>query len=121
MDLMFGQAELRAGRPELIVAQREALGPLREGLDGVVGDQDEEWSLVSWAWCTVWCSGARAGAGAGAESDPDAAAELARRLVRVYAGGVTAAARAARRAPSASRNPRKPGIPCAPVTSAIPT
>ena len=100
MDLMFRQAGRRPDDPELIVAQREALGPLREGLDGVVGDQAEEWSLVSWALVHGLVALVREQALARvAESDPDAAAELARRLVRVYAGGVTAAARAARRAP----------------------
>jgi len=100
MDLMFRQAELVPDDPELIVAQREALGPLREGLDGVVGDQAEEWSLVSWALVHGLVALVREQALARvAESDPSAAAELARRLVRVYAAGVTAAAHAARRAP----------------------
>ena len=100
MDLMFRQAELVPDDPELIVAQREALGPLREGLDGVVGEQAEEWSLVSWALVHGLVALVREQALARiAESDPDAAAELARRLVRVYAAGVTAAANAARRDP----------------------
>ena len=73
--------------------------PLREGLDGVVGEQAEDWSLVSWALVHGLVALVREQALARvAESDPDAAAELARRLVRVYAAGVTAAAHAARRA-----------------------
>ena len=96
MDLMFRQAELVPDDPELIVAQREALGPLREGLDGVVGEQAEEWSLVSWALVHGLVALVRERALARVtESDPDAAAELARRLVRLYAAGATAAARRA--------------------------
>jgi AcrR family transcriptional regulator len=96
MDLMFRQAELVPDDPELIVAQREALGPLREGLDGVVGEQAEEWSLVSWAMVHGLVSLVRERALARvAETEPEAAAELARRLVRLYAAGVTAAARRA--------------------------
>jgi AcrR family transcriptional regulator len=100
MDLMFRRTELVPDDPGLVTAQREALGRLRQAVAGVVVDQPEEWSMVSWAVVHGLVALVREEALARvAERDHEEAADLARRLVALYAAGVAATAQAARPAP----------------------
>lgn len=99
-DLMFRRAELASDDPGLAKAQRAALEPLRLAVADVMGDQAEDWSMLSWAVVHGLVALVREEALARvAEKKQAGAAEYARSLVRLYAGGVTAATRAARRNP----------------------
>jgi AcrR family transcriptional regulator len=91
MDLMFRRAELVPDDPALVAAQRDALAPLRETVAGGVGDQAEEWSMLSWAVVHGLVALVREEALARvAERDQEEAADLARQLVALYAAGVSA-------------------------------
>lgn len=94
MDLMFRRSELDAGDAGLIGAQRAAIGHLRAALAAVVGSDSEEWALVSWAFVHGLVSLLREGALAEvAERNPDEVRALARRLVVIFGGGLSADAR----------------------------
>lgn len=95
MDLMFRKAELLPDDASLATAQREALAPLRESVDAVVGERSEEWSMLSWAVVHGLVALVREEALARVtERAGTEAADLARQLVLQYAAGVAAAAHA---------------------------
>lgn len=97
MDLMFRRAELVPDDAALVAAQRDALAPLRETVAGIAGDQAEDWSMLSWAVVHGLVALVREEALARvAEKDRVGTAALARRLVALYAAGVSAAAQASR-------------------------
>ncbi|WP_167880627.1 TetR/AcrR family transcriptional regulator [Nocardioides guangzhouensis] len=96
MDLMFRRSELVPDDPALTTAQRDALAPLRAVVAGVVGDDAaEEWAILSWAVAHGLVALVREEALARvAEKDQDGAADLAHRLLGLYAAGVAAGAQA---------------------------
>ncbi len=97
-DLMFRRAELAPDDAGLAKAQRAALEPLRTAVAGLVGDQAEEWSMLSWAVVHGLVALVREEALARvAGTEQKGAEDYARRLVGLYAGGVTAATKASRR------------------------
>jgi len=88
-DLMFRRAELSPDDADLVAAQGESLGLLRDAVADVAGERSEDWSLVSWAVVHGLVTLVREGVLAPiAGRDPDAAADLARELVDLYAAGV---------------------------------
>lgn len=93
MDLMFRRSELVTDDPTLVVAQRTALGHLRDAVSDLAPANSEEWSLVSWAVVHGLVSLTREGVLTRvAETHATDPAGLARHLVAVYGAGVTAIA-----------------------------
>jgi AcrR family transcriptional regulator len=93
MDLMFRKTELVPDDADLVQAQREALNPLNLAVASVIGDDAEEWSIVSWAVVHGLVALVREEVLARVvELDQEQAATFARRLVSMYAAGVTAMA-----------------------------
>jgi AcrR family transcriptional regulator len=95
VDLMFRRSELDADDPQLIEAQRSALGRLRDAVAGVAVDDADGWSLVSWAVVHGLVTLVREEVLSRiTERAPGEAAALARELVALYARGVFAASHA---------------------------
>jgi AcrR family transcriptional regulator len=97
-DLMFRRAELAPNDAGLVKAQRAALEPLRSAVAELVADQAEEWSMLSWAVVHGLVALVREEALTRVAGKKRAAsADYARRLVGLYACGVTAATQPSRR------------------------
>lgn len=93
-DLMFRRSELATGDAELVAAQGESLGLLRQAVADVVPDDSEGWSLVSWAVVHGLVTLVREEVlGPIAGRPPGKVDDLARELVDLYAAGVGGSSR----------------------------
>lgn len=90
-DLMFRRSELTPDDADLVAAQAESLGLLRQAVADVVSEGAEGWSLLSWGVVHGLVSLIREGVLAPiAGREPDEVADLARDLVDQFAAGVAA-------------------------------
>lgn len=88
-DLMFRRSELSPGQPELVAAQAESLGLLRDAVADVAPMDSEGWSLVSWAVVHGLVTLVREGVLAPvAGRTPDTIDDLARELVDLFVEGM---------------------------------
>jgi hypothetical protein len=86
---MFRRSELAPDQPELVAAQAESLGLLREAVADVARTDSEGWSLVSWAVVHGLVTLVREGVLAPvAGRTPDTVDDLARELVDLFAEGM---------------------------------